>query len=1172
MTGLSGRGAVAWDGPMRLVAFWVGLALTLCVFGGCGRAAHGAVGVAAPAWRATVVTFPTVQPGGVGRRGRYDVVVENVGATTSEGEVTVKDVLPAGLSPKEIITEPIGAGNCPTETAGEVVCSFSSATAPSGFMVVTIEYEVTGALALGSALTDVATVSGGGAAQAARGEAVTSVGGETAVAQSGVSEFAFEATGVGGEPFDQAGGHPHFLTTTLLLNDVRDESVGVNEPFKPVEPVKDLEFYLPLGFLGDVTVAAQCPASLVEMSLNVSGCSPSSRVGSILPMLLDDVFAHSHDPTHVRALYNVVPEKGYVAELAFGFNNQTFFLYANVVRHDGQYVVRISTPNLSGVAAFVGAITTFYGDIEEHFNGAEGVFDRGAFLTLPSDCEASPQAREAKVEFDTWKEPGVMVPGATEAFPQQFENCGLLGFSSVLSVTPQTTQAEAPSGYELGLTVPQAPNGGTGLGTPPVKSVRLTLPEGTAISPSGANELQACQATGPEGINIEGAESEEVAADGLKRPAVGHCREASQIASVTATSPLLSEPLQGHLFVAAPECGGAGQEVCEGQDAENGRLFRVYLEVGSTQMGIVVKLAGHASVNTTTGRITTVFEENPQFPLSKLVVSTTSGARAPLANPGTCGPAVSEGVIGSWAPSVSEAFPSDFFKVDWNGAGEPCPASKPFAPSFTADTTTHAAGATSPFVVGFERHDREQSVLSLSTTLPPGLLAYVPRVTQCPAALASKDEEACPAGSQIGTATVTVGYGSDPYQVTGKIYFTGPYGSAPFGLSIVLPAVAGPFNLGDVLVRAELSVNPRTAQATATSSGFPQMLDGVPLRIRSAQIAITNQNFMLNPTNCGTLTSIGTIVSAQGAQESVSSPMAVQDCRALPFAPTTTVATEAKATKTEGAGVTVKIAYPPETQSNLAKTTISFPTALPVRLPTLHQACLQATFQANPAGCPAASEVGTATVHTPILANPLTGPIYLVSYGNAKFPNVAMVLQGEGVKLEVEGESSVSSKGVLKATFPAIPDAPFSTFEANLPKKPFSEFTSARLSGQAQASQCGQELTAPVSMVAQNGREHDEQVKVQIEGCPPSVTVLKAKAGPSALTLTVRTSVRGHLRIAGSGLQTLSRSGVSAGTHTYKLAYTASGRAAVRGHRKTRLTLTLTAGKKVAAKHKSVRL
>ena len=191
----------------------------------------------------------------------------------------------------------------------------------------------------------------------------------------------------------------------------------------------------------------------------------------------------------------------------------------------------------------------------------KGSVDRGAFLTLPSNCEESPQAREAQVEIDTWKEPGVMHEGSTEAFPS-LEGCNLLNFTSTLSVSPETTQAEAPSGYELGLKVPQAPNGGTGLGTPPLKNYSLTLPAGTTLAPGAAHHLVACQETGPEGINIEGAESEEIATDGLQRPAAGHCPKGSAIAAVKTTSPLLREPLEGHLFVAQPECGGEGQEAC----------------------------------------------------------------------------------------------------------------------------------------------------------------------------------------------------------------------------------------------------------------------------------------------------------------------------------------------------------------------------------------------------------------------------------------------------------------------------------------------------------------------------------------------------------------------------------------------------------------------------------
>ncbi len=1174
MVGLSTFRSLIEQYVWRIKSFCVALVLSLCCVWSLVTPAYGIPAAAAPAWRTTVVAFPTVQAEEVGRKGQYDVVVENVGAKPSAGEVTVKDILPPGLSALAAIVRP--GGTCSRETGSEVVCTFSEAEVPSGFTVVTIEYEVSSAFT--GSLRDRATVSGGGPEGAAEGEAVTR-GGIHGVAP-GITRLSFQATGPAGEPFVQAGGHPHFVTTTLLLNDVRAENVNPGEAFKPVAQVKNLEFYIPLGFLGDAMAANECPASLVEGTEDLSGCPQSSRVGTVLPMIVSSVAADDPDATHEHGIYSVTPEKGYAAEFAFaGLSGLTFFMYANVVRHNGQYLVRISMSDLPAAAQFVGIIATFYGDIQEYFtreNQEPAVVDRGAFLTLPSNCEESPQAREAQVEFDTWKEPGVMHDGSTEAFPT-LEGCNLLNFTSTLSVSPETTQAEAPSGYELGLKVPQAPNGGTGLGTPPLKNYSLTLPAGTTLAPGAAHLLVACQETGPEGINIEGAESEEVAADGLQRPAAGHCPKESAVATVKATSPLLREPLEGHLYVAQPECGGEGQEACSDAYAQDGRLYRLYLEVQAPEAGVVVKLAGHASVNPGTGQITTVFEENPQFPLSDLVVTTTEGADAPLANPATCGPALSEGHFSSWAePLTPEAQPSDFFDVNWNGAGERCPVTAPFAPSFVAGTTSQVAAATSPFTLDLGRADREQNVLALKTTLPQGLLAYVSRVHECSEPAASEDREgACSAEDQIGTVTVGVGSGSDPYYVTGKVYFTGPYGGAPFGLTIVIPAVAGPFNLGDVLVRARLAINPITAQVTAESTGFPQMLDGVPVRVRSVALSIDAHEFVLNPTGCGQLAITGTVVSATGTEAGVSSPFATQNCHRLQFSPTVTESTEASATKTDGTGVKIKIAYPAEGQANLAKTTLSFPTQLPVRLETLHQACPQATFQANPAGCPAASSVGSATVHTPILANPLTGPIYLVSNGSAKFPNVAIVLQGEGVTVVMEGESNVSSKGVLKATFGSVPDAPFSTFEASLPRRPFSEFTSARTVGRAQASQCGQELLAPVAMTAQNGLTRDENVKVQIEGCPPArpeVSVVKARAGKRGLTVTVRTSMKGRLQITGQGLKTLVRPGVGKGKHTYTLPYTKTGRIAADRHHTTHLTVTLTAGKHTAAQHKNIAL
>ena len=952
----------------------------------------------------------------------------------------------------------------------------------------------------------------------------------------------------------------------------------IAEPAKPVQGVKDLVFYLPLGFLGNPTVTATCPAALVEISYERTGCPPSSRVGTILPMILNNVFADTNDPTHEFGIYNVTPEKGVAAEFAFAELGYTFFIYATVVRHDGAYMLRIATPGLPPLAYMTGLVATFDGDIQEHYLSGEEEFtlDRGSFLTDPTDCQESTQAREASVAANTWEEPNPELPlkASVSAFPV-LEGCGKLRFSPTLSVTPETTQADEPSGYAVGLEVPQAPNDASGLGTPPFRNVKIKLPAGTTISPSSANGLLACQETGPKGINIEGPEAEATGPDGLQHLAVGHCPYASQIATVTASTPLLREQLSGHLFLAAPDCGAAGQHECTEEDAMDGGLFGLFLELEGPQSGVVVKVKGHASVDPKTGQITAIFEENPQFPVSQLIASMKRGPRAPLANPQTCGPAVSAGELTSWGQEVGSApaSVSNVFNVDWNGAGAPCPASAPFAPSFAAGTSSSAAAAASPFTLTIKREDREQNIEKLSTTLPQGLLANLSKVTRCPEPQASQASlSACPSGSEVGTTTVSVGSGSEPYYVTGKVYFTGPYAGAPFGLTVVVPAVAGPFNLGNVLVRVALYIDPHTAQVTAVSGALPQKLDGVPLRIRTINVMLSTQEFTLNPTSCSQLSITGTLQSTGGKSASIASPFAAAGCKKLGFKPVLTASTEAKSTKADGTGVKLKIAYPiTDMQANIAKVQIKFPQQLPVRLVTLQQACRAAIFEANPASCPSGSNIGTATVHTPILANPLTGPAYLVSYGSAKFPDVVFVLQGEGITLDVDGQSFVSHSGMLQVTFASVPDAPVSTFETVLPAGRFSQFTSTKSTAQAVSSQCGEKLLAPVTMVAHNGAQLTNNVKLTVTGCKatPKVSLVKARATASGLVLTVKTSTRGRLRVAGDGLQNFTKN-AGAGTHKVTVAFTAAGRAAARAHRRIQITVGLTVGKQNVSKHKKI--
>jgi uncharacterized repeat protein (TIGR01451 family) len=1058
-----------------------------------------------PAWQATVVAFPTVQPRGVGSTGRYDVVVENIGAKNSEGQVTVKDDLPAGLSATQAAAAPRrGGSSCPVESGTEVVCTFPMDAVPSGFMVVTIEYEVTGTIS--SPLVDVSTVSGGGAEKTASGEAVTTVDreqpGERSVAMSGITKFAFQATGPAGEPFERAGGHPQFVTTTVLLNDELNKNVDLNEAYKPVEPVKDLEFYLPLGFLGDVAVADECPPALMEVELGVSGCPQASRVGTILPMLIDDVYANTSDPTHEHGIYNMIPEKGYAAEFAFSFNNVTYFIYATVVRRDGQYVVRIAIPDLPGIASFVGSIVTFYGDIQEHFvreeSGAEVSFDRGALLTDPSDCEAGTSAGEAQFAFDTWKEPGVMHENSFDAFPK-LEGCDLLsgGFSAALSAAPDTsvggdtTQADEPSGYKLDLETPQAPNGGTGLGSPPYKDVQVTFPEGVSLSPGAANGLVACPASGAHGIDFPSetsvpgdtggpaGEGEEIGADGLARPAAGHCPGASQIAITRASSPLLREELAGHLLLAEPECGNAAHSnPCTPEDAANGTLYRLYLELEAPKEGVIVKLAGKAMVNPATGRITSIFEDTPQFPVSDLTIEMNGGPRAPLANPQSCGTATTTGQITPWsAPYTPAASTLSSFNVTG--------CASVFSPAFSAGSVSSQAGVHSPFTFTLKREDGEQNVGAISTTLPEGLLASVASVAQCPEPQASQG--GCPSSSEVGTTTVGVGSGQEPYYVTGHVFFTGPYDGDPFGLSIVVPAVAGPFNLGSVIVRVGLHIDPSTAQVTATSSPLPQIIDGAPLRIRTINVMLNNPAFTFNPTSCSALSITGTVASTQGASASVSSPFAAAGCRGLPFKPKFAATTAGHASKAGGASLTVRVTSKGGPQAgageeaNIKSVKVDLPKQLPSRLTTLQKACSEAQFAANPAGCPQESDVGTAVASTPVLAHPLAGPAYLVGHGGAAFPDLEIILQGEGVTLVLDGSTDIK-KGITSSDFKTVPDAPISSFELKLPTGKYSVL-STDLPEKAKYDLCGQALDMPTEIVGQNGMVLKQTTKVDITGC-----------------------------------------------------------------------------------------
>jgi hypothetical protein len=355
---------------------------------------------------------------------------------------------------------------------------------------------------------------------------------------------------------------------------------------------------------------------------------------------------------------------------------------------------------------------------------------------------------------------------------------------------------------------------------------------------------------------------------------------------------------------------------------------------------------------------------------------------------------------------------------------------------------------------------------------------------------------------------VHVGTGSGaPDYVAGHAYFAGQYEGAPFSLVIVTPALAGPFDFGSVVVRAALYINPSTTQVTVKSDPFPRILDGVPLDIRVVSVDMNRSQFTLNPTSCATMAVTGEESSTAGSTAVLSDRFQAGGCTTLPFKPSFTASTSGKASRAHGASLNVKLVASPG-EANVGKVDVQLPIQLPSRLTTLQKACTEAQFNTNPAGCPAASDVATATVHTPILNVPLTGPAYFVSHGGAAFPELVLVLQGENVTIDLVGNTDIKGK-LTYSRFEAVPDAPFTSFELNAPQGP-SSILATNLPASAKYSLCGQNLTMPTVLTGQNGAVVKQTTKLAITGCPKVVKKALTRAQKLKAALKVcRTKDRG---------------------------------------------------------------
>ncbi len=1016
-------------------------------------------------------------------RGTIELRLTNKGtvATNESIPIVVSDHVPNGLTITSVaaLRQPSGEGRPCTFTSQEVLCSVSEALPGEETAGLDVTIHVTAESgASGSAINE-AKVSGGGAGFASTTDPVVFSAGDPGF---GLSEFYSEPSDAAGLYSDQAGAHPSSFSTGFVFNSVFHSPLNPEaREVLPASDPKDVLVDLPSGLVGNAQALPTCSQETITTQGKL--CPSGSVVGTIMfdgeaPQWEFSVPGCRGYQSECDAslLYNVEPEHGYAAEFGFHYAGIAALIYVKLVHTKAGYIARAITPTLPRVATIKGFVVTFFGDPAMNDGGATPPVP---FLTNPTSCTATGEA--VVLRADSWENPAAVPlnPDGSSNFdaanleePQwatgtdgepAMTGCEKLQFHPELEASATTQKTDSPSGLEVDLRIPQNSEP-TGLATPELKDATVALPRGFSISPSSANGLQACtdaqialESTGP-----------------------ASCPEASVIGTVKVQTPLLAEPLEGRVFVGSPECGP-----CTSSDAQNGRLVRLFVEITNPVRGVDVKIPGTVAVDPSTGQLTASFRQTPELPFNDLKFKFKSGETAPLSTPASCGSYSTSVDLTPWStPYTPDASLSPSLAIS-EGCGAPG-----FAPIFTAGTTMNNAGSYSPFTLTFSRNDGEQYLDDVEQTLPPGLLAKLAGVPRCGDAEANAGT--CPESTRIGTVTVAAGPGAYPYTVTGRIYLTGPYNGGPFGEVVVVPAVAGPFNLGTVVVRGSIRVNPSTVQASVVSDPFPTILDGIPLQVRSVTVTLDRENFIVNPTSCGALAVTGRLFSTQGAAAGVSSPFAATNCAALAFKPQLTASVSGRASKVGGAGFDVKVTYPQGpagTYANTKSVKVDLPKQLPSRLTTLQKACLAATFEANPASCPAASDVGTATAVTPLLNVPVSGPAYLVSHGGEAFPDLEVVLQGEGVTAIVVFNTNIK-KGITSSTLKAAPDVPLSSFELKLPTGKYS-ILGANVPPSAKYSLCGQSLAMPTVITGQNGTPIKQSTKIAVTGCPKAK---KAKA------------------------------------------------------------------------------
>jgi hypothetical protein len=1077
------------------VALATVVVMVVCVFGCVGVA-----GATMPWWHVNTVSAPASQPGG---EGMLALEVSDLGDAAINGyanPVTIVDKLPAGVLPTRVFGEGGGSFGIGHGVKEIIHCGIIAQTVTCTYAGPLLAYErftigITVKLEPGgeTGVSEV-NVSGGGATPVTWRHALAL---SEFVPAFGAENYELAPEEEGGTPDTQAGSHPFQLTTTLTFN---TKATPVFYPssdeealpeIRPVALTKDLRFNLPPGLVGNPTPLPKCRVSVFVKPTNTSHCPDNTAIGVATPITTSPGGYKVPFATTVP-LYSLEPAVGEPAR--FGFTTPLGPVILDTsVRTGGDYGVVVTVPDIPDNLVFIGTQVTFWGVpadsrhdtsrgqcLDQHEGSVPNLSKlefacpvqekAQPFLIMPTSCEGP---WHTSVEGDSWEAIGQFsVPreytfsnGAGE--PVAEDGCNRLNFEPSISVAPDGQQASTPTGLTVGVHIDQeASLNATGLTESTVKDTTVTLPAGVALNPAGADGLSACSMS-------------QVALDS---PAEQTCPESSKVGTVEISTPLLPNPLVGAAYLATQNQNPFGS------------LVALYLVVYDPVSGVRVKLAGEVKPGLETGQLVSTFNETPPLPFEDLKIHFFGGSRAPLGTPALCGSYTTTASIAPWSGNPPAQASSEF-QITSGPNGTPCSDPLPFKPELTTGSLNIQAGAFTPFTMTMSREDGNQNLDAIQLKMPSGLLGTLASVKLC--GEAEGNAGTCGPESLIGHTTVSVGLGGNPYTVSGgEVFITGPYHSAPYGLSIVNPAKAGPFDLGKVIVRAKIEVNPENAALTITSDStgpyaIPQMIDGIPLQIKHVNVSVDRPDFTFNPTNCAPQEIGGSLTSSQGAVSALHVPFQVTNCATLGFKPILKVSTAGKTSRAKGASLNVQLTYPKAafgSQANIGKVKVDLPKRLPSRLTTLQKACPDSVFNQNPAACPADSRIGSATATTPVLPVHLEGPAYFVSHGGAKFPELIIALSGEGVTVYLHGETFISPQGITSSTFRTIPDVPIGTFELKLPQGSDSALA-------ANGNLCASKLAMPTTFVGANGVSIKQSTPITVTGCPKRRAKKAGKAG-----------------------------------------------------------------------------